>query len=102
MNFPTTAHFRAACRVIRYLPDKGLMFPRNSDTQIRGYIYIYMQIGMDVMIQEDPQLASFYSLAIPLYLGEQRGNRPSHGHLQKLNIEHYLLPYVNYNGSCIS
>jgi hypothetical protein len=40
MHKPTMTHYKAACRVIRYLkhnPGRGLMFNRNSDIQILGY-----------------------------------------------------------------
>jgi hypothetical protein len=40
MHKPTMTHYKAACRVIRYLkhnPGRGLMFHRNSDLQILGY-----------------------------------------------------------------
>jgi hypothetical protein len=41
LNAPTTTHYKAACRVIRYLkqnPGQGLFFPRNSEIQILGYV----------------------------------------------------------------
>jgi hypothetical protein len=37
---PTMSHYKAACRVVRYLkqhPGKGLFFPRDSDIQVLGY-----------------------------------------------------------------
>jgi hypothetical protein len=37
---PTTTHYNAACRVLRYLkanPGYGLLFPRNLEVQILGY-----------------------------------------------------------------
>jgi hypothetical protein len=37
---PTVSHYKAACRVVRYLkmnPGRGLFFPRDSDIQILGY-----------------------------------------------------------------
>ncbi|GAU34412.1 hypothetical protein TSUD_217520 [Trifolium subterraneum] len=40
LHQPTTAHYNAACRVIRYLkysPGKGLFFPRNFDMQLLGF-----------------------------------------------------------------
>ncbi|KAK2399633.1 putative mitochondrial protein [Trifolium repens] len=40
LHKPTMTHYKAACRVIRYLkhnPGRGLMFNRNSDIQILGY-----------------------------------------------------------------
>jgi hypothetical protein len=40
MQKPTMSHFKAACRVVRYLkmnPGRGLFFPRDSDMQILGY-----------------------------------------------------------------
>jgi hypothetical protein len=40
LNAPTTTHYNAACRVLRYLkanPGYGLLFPRNSEIQILGY-----------------------------------------------------------------
>jgi hypothetical protein len=40
LNAPTITHYNAACRVLRYLkanPGYGLLFPRNSETQILGY-----------------------------------------------------------------
>ncbi|GAU22715.1 hypothetical protein TSUD_138390 [Trifolium subterraneum] len=40
LHQPTTAHYNAACRVIRYLkysPGKGLFFPRNCDLQLLGF-----------------------------------------------------------------
>jgi hypothetical protein len=39
MHKPTMSHYKAACRVIRYLkhnPGRGLMFHRNSDLQLLG------------------------------------------------------------------
>ncbi|XP_058779826.1 uncharacterized mitochondrial protein AtMg00810-like [Vicia villosa] len=41
LNSPTITHFKGACRVIRYLkqnPGKGILFPRNSNIQIQGYV----------------------------------------------------------------
>ncbi|GAU39942.1 hypothetical protein TSUD_149520 [Trifolium subterraneum] len=40
LHNPTVTHFKAACRVIRYLkhnPGRGLMFYRHSDIQLIGY-----------------------------------------------------------------
>jgi hypothetical protein len=40
LHKPTMVHYKAACRVVRYLkqsPGKGLMFPRSSEIQILGY-----------------------------------------------------------------
>ncbi|KAK2361432.1 putative mitochondrial protein [Trifolium repens] len=40
LHKPTMTHYKAACRVIRYLkhnPGRGLIFHRNSDTQLLGY-----------------------------------------------------------------
>jgi hypothetical protein len=40
LHKPTTTHFHAACRVVRYLkfsPGRGLLLPRNSDFQILGF-----------------------------------------------------------------
>jgi hypothetical protein len=40
LNAPTTTHYNAAYRVLRYLkanPGYGLLFPRNSEVQILGY-----------------------------------------------------------------
>lgn len=40
MSKPTKAHHHAAIKVLRYLkscPGKGLLFPRNCNTQIRGF-----------------------------------------------------------------
>ncbi|GAU41219.1 hypothetical protein TSUD_128950 [Trifolium subterraneum] len=40
LHKPTVTHYKAACRVVRYLkhsPGKGLMLPRNSEIQILGY-----------------------------------------------------------------
>ncbi|KAK2416966.1 putative mitochondrial protein [Trifolium repens] len=40
LHKPTMVHYKAACRVVRYLkqsPGKGLMFPRSSELQILGY-----------------------------------------------------------------
>ncbi|CAJ2651582.1 unnamed protein product [Trifolium pratense] len=40
LHNPTVTHYKAACRVIRYLkhnPGRGLIFHRNSDMQILGY-----------------------------------------------------------------
>ncbi|GAU46985.1 hypothetical protein TSUD_403190 [Trifolium subterraneum] len=40
LHNPTITHYKAACRVVRYLkhnPGRGLMFHRNSDIQIIGY-----------------------------------------------------------------
>jgi hypothetical protein len=37
---PTVSHYKAACRVVRYLkqnPGIGLFFPRDSDIQVLGY-----------------------------------------------------------------
>ncbi|KAK2406745.1 putative mitochondrial protein [Trifolium repens] len=37
---PTMSHYKAACRVVRYLkmnPGKGLFYPRDSDIQVLGY-----------------------------------------------------------------
>jgi hypothetical protein len=37
---PTMSHYKAACRVVRYLkmnPGRGLFFPRDSDMQVLGY-----------------------------------------------------------------
>jgi hypothetical protein len=40
LHKPTTTHFHAACRVVRYLkhsPGRGLLLPRTSDLQILGF-----------------------------------------------------------------
>ncbi|GAU49938.1 hypothetical protein TSUD_290950 [Trifolium subterraneum] len=40
LHKPTMTHYKAACRVIRYLkhnPGRGLLFQRNADIQILGY-----------------------------------------------------------------
>jgi hypothetical protein len=40
LHKPTVTHYKAACRIVRYLkqsPGRGLMFPRNSEIQILGY-----------------------------------------------------------------
>jgi hypothetical protein len=40
MHAPTTVHFNAACRVIRYLknnPGQGMLFSRDSELQLVGY-----------------------------------------------------------------
>jgi hypothetical protein len=40
LSKPTVNHYKAACRVIRYLkhnPGRGLIFPRSSDLQILGF-----------------------------------------------------------------
>jgi hypothetical protein len=40
LHKPTMTHYKAACRVIRYLkhnPGRGLIFHRNSDMQLLGY-----------------------------------------------------------------
>ncbi|MCH92612.1 retrovirus-related Pol polyprotein from transposon TNT 1-94, partial [Trifolium medium] len=40
LHNPTMTHYKAACRVIRYLkhnPGRGLVFYRNSDMQLLGY-----------------------------------------------------------------
>jgi hypothetical protein len=37
---PTNVHYKAACRVVRYLkqhPGRGLFFPRDSEIQLLGY-----------------------------------------------------------------
>lgn len=41
LNAPTTSHYKAACRILRYLknaPSLGLLFPRKSEAQILGYV----------------------------------------------------------------
>jgi len=41
LHAPTISHYKAACRVIRYLkhnPGLGLFFPRQSDLQLLGYV----------------------------------------------------------------
>jgi hypothetical protein len=53
MHKPTMTHYKAACRVIRYLkhnPGRGLIFHRNSDLQILG---TQMLIGQDVWTLEN-------------------------------------------------
>ncbi|PNX60021.1 retrovirus-related Pol polyprotein from transposon TNT 1-94, partial [Trifolium pratense] len=40
LHNPTVTHYKAACRVIRYLkhnPGRGLLFQRNADLQLLGY-----------------------------------------------------------------
>jgi hypothetical protein len=40
MHAPTTVHFNAACRVLRYLknnPGQGILFSRDSELQLTGY-----------------------------------------------------------------
>ncbi|KAK2451623.1 putative mitochondrial protein [Trifolium repens] len=40
MQKPTMSHYKAACRVVRYLkmnPGRGLFFPSDSDMQVLGY-----------------------------------------------------------------
>ncbi|XP_058772530.1 uncharacterized mitochondrial protein AtMg00810-like [Vicia villosa] len=40
MHSPTATHYKAACRVVRYLkqnPGRGIFFDRNSDLQLLGY-----------------------------------------------------------------
>jgi hypothetical protein len=40
MHAPTTVHYNAACRVLRYLknnPGQGLFFSRDSEMQLVGY-----------------------------------------------------------------
>jgi len=41
LNAPTITHYKAVCRILRYLknnPGLGLFFPRASETQILGYV----------------------------------------------------------------
>jgi hypothetical protein len=41
LNSPTITHYKTACRVIRYLkhnPGRGLLFPRDSEKQVLGYV----------------------------------------------------------------
>jgi len=75
LNAPTTVHYKAACRILRYLkyaPGLGLLFPRKSEAQILGYV----DADWAGCVDTSRSTTGFcFFLALHSYLGKQISNK---------------------------